>query len=506
MRLSAAAIPAALARAALVAAAALPTPVLVAGCHAGPSSSVASPPGTSPPPPTTPPPTTTTPPPSSEDPLAQPLPASTLTDVSADLDAVLEHGALAGACDRYHAGPPGDRAARLLCGKSMFFYETFGTGGVPASLVQFLVDNFPDQIGPGFTKLGLILDPSSAQHLPLGMAPTTARLGGTVDAVAFTCASCHFAELPDGRYAVGAPNHAYQYGAQILDLVVMPSLALGGAASAHDSAAVAVVQPLLDRLNADSSLKSSLVATLLPLAGAMAPSMTSDDEHHYASWPSGTMDFLIAPLPIDDQVHTVSKISALWSMATPDETADAKLGWTGATHSIADFLGGFVLIGAGDSAAWSADALGPLTDYLASLRAPANPTPPDAAAVERGRVAFLTDGCADCHGGPRGMGTRLYDFSEVGTDDALAKWGQSGIPAGANFTPTGKVKSPRLVGAWAMSRFLHDGAVPSLESLFCLAPRPPAPNDTALGSEGHDMTCTVSDEDKQDLLAYLRAR
>lgn len=454
----------------------------------------------------TPDPNPTPLPPPTDDPLAQMASSSSLTDVSADLDAVLEHGALAGACDRYRAGSADDRAARLLCGKSMFFYETFGTGGVPTSLAQFLVDNFPDEVGAGFAKQGMIADPSSSARLPLGLAPTTAKLGGSIDAVAFTCASCHFAQLPDGRYAVGAPNHAYQYGKQILDLMLMPSLALGGAAGSHDPAAVAAVQPLLDRVNGDSNLKNKLLATLLPLAGAMAPSITVDDEHHYASWPSGTMDFLIAPLPIDDQVHTVSKISALWSIPSTDETADAELGWTGGAHTIGDFLHGFVVIGAGATASWPDDALAPLGDYILSLRAPANPSPPDAAAVERGRVAFATDGCRDCHGGPRGMGTRLYDYGALGTDDAMAKWASANIPAGAGFVVTGKLKSPRLVGSWAMSRFLHDGAVPSLESLFCLEPRPPAPNDTAMGSQGHDMTCTLAAADKQDLLAYLRAR
>ena len=104
------------------------------------------------------------------------------------------------------------------------------------------------------------------------------------------------------------------------------------------------------------------------------------------------------------------------------------------------------------------------------------------------------------------MGPRLYDYAELGTDAAMAKWAQSGIPSNAGFDITGKLKSPRIVGSWTMSRFLHDGAVPSLESLFCLAPRPPSPNDTAMGSQGHDMTCTLAPADKQDLLAYLRAR
>jgi hypothetical protein len=129
-------------------------------------------------------------------------------------------------------------------------------------------------------------------------------------------------------YAVGAPNHGYAYGRQILALMLVPALGLGRVASGHDPAAVAVVQPLLDRIAGDATLGATLIATLLGLAGAGgAPTTLSvDDEHHYAAWLPGTLDFLIAPLPIDDQVHTVGKISALWSIATPAEDADAQLG------------------------------------------------------------------------------------------------------------------------------------------------------------------------------------
>ena len=38
------------------------------------------------------------------------------------------------------------------------------------------------------------------EHYPLGMA--LAEDGSTVS---FTCASCHFAQLDDGRYSVGRP-------------------------------------------------------------------------------------------------------------------------------------------------------------------------------------------------------------------------------------------------------------------------------------------------------------
>jgi hypothetical protein len=211
------------------------------------------------------------------DPLAPlPDPMSGLTDVSADLDALLEHGALAGACDRYAATPQDDHA-RLLCGKAMFFYESFGTSGVPAALVQLLTQSFPQQIGLGFAKLGMIADPSSSQGYPLGLAPTT-PIGGSAPALAFTCASCHFAQLPDGRYAVGAPNHRYQYGTQILSLVLLPSLALGGDPKAHDPDAVAAVQPILDAYHADPSLSAKLLGAVLPLVGAggaMMPTLST---------------------------------------------------------------------------------------------------------------------------------------------------------------------------------------------------------------------------------------
>jgi len=171
------------------------------------------------------------------DPLAPgPDRSAGLTDVAADLDVVLEHGALPDACTAARA-QPSDRRLHLLCGKSMFFYESFGTSGVPTALVQLLLDHFADQVGPGFSAFGLVADPSSPKHWPLGLAPTTPVAKG-VDALAFTCASCHFARLPDGRYAVGAPNHAYAYGRHTLALALFPQVALGGP-GAHDPEALA---------------------------------------------------------------------------------------------------------------------------------------------------------------------------------------------------------------------------------------------------------------------------
>ena len=68
-----------------------------------------------------------------------------LVNTDRDLMAVLEDGRLQGACDRYAADPT-NRRKELLCGKEMFFYEGFGTEGVPRGLVDILLRSFDDEV------------------------------------------------------------------------------------------------------------------------------------------------------------------------------------------------------------------------------------------------------------------------------------------------------------------------------------------------------------------------
>ncbi|MCS6900918.1 MAG: hypothetical protein RMJ98_15145 [Myxococcales bacterium] len=442
-----------------------------------------------------------------------------LVNISGDLLAVLEGGELAGACERYWKGAK-DRRSRLLCGKSMFFYESFGTAGVPAVIPKFLVENFPEEIGPGFSKLGMIADPTSKAKLPLGMVPTT-PLGGTVEALAFSCASCHFGRLPDGRYAVGAPNHAYQYGKHNLAMALFPMLATPlGNAKDQDPEAVAAIQPLLDRVKAEPALGQKLLMALLPLAGAsgQVPPFPKEAQRHYARWKSGTMDFFIEPLPFNDRVHTVSKISALWAIPDPEEQTaagmrHAMLGWTGGTSSLLNFVKEFVSLGGGKLADWPEERILPLVEYIYTLRSPDNLSPPPADQAERGAALFAEKGCLRCHGGPRGSGLDVYTYDEIGTDREMGRWSDpelSGEPCcNITFEPgdeiTHGIKSPRLNGLWAFSRFLHNGSVDSLESLFCLVPRGSI-SEPAYGDGGHWYTCDgLDDEQKRDLIAFLRS-
>jgi len=452
------------------------------------------------------------------DPLAQ-LPADEggLVNVSADLEELLEEGSLPQACSAYFGGAK-DRASLLRCGKAMFFYESFGTSGVPAALVEFLVNFMPGTVGPGFTKLGMVRDPYSPKSLPLGIVPT-APAAPNVPAYAFSCASCHFGKLPDGRYAVGAPNHDYDYGMQNLAFALFPQIAIADAGN-HDPAAMARVKPMVDELKATPGLNLILLGSLAGLLAVKIPDFPAETQHHYASWKTGTMDFLIAPLPIDDGVHTVTKISALWSLPTPEMIEQsgmghAMLGWGGPVRSTLNFLKEFVSFGGGKPSDWPDDKLAPLVAYLESLRAPANPSPPPSAAIDEGRELFTSKGCIACHGGPAGGGTRTYGFDEIGTDPALAGWLDADLdgkpccnaPLEPGETLSHGVKSPRLVGTWAMKRFLHNGAVDSLESLFCLDGPRGSVTELAYRDGGHAMTCDgLSDAEKHALIDYLRAR
>ncbi len=434
-----------------------------------------------------------------------------LVNVSADLEALLEHGALEGACDEWQRDPD-DLRKKLLCGKSMFFYEGFGAIGVPTALYDFFGNEFPEITGTAWSGYGLVPDPThTTPPLPLGVAPGAPL--GSVQTQAYTCASCHFGKLPDGRYAVGAPNHAYEYGKQLLAIAIPPgSISPSFDASAHHEDAVAAVLPLLDELEANRGLRLRLMFDLLPLLGIDQAALDRETEGHYAHWRSGTLDFMMAPLPLEDNAHTVSKILSLWGLASEEETADAgmpheQLAWTGGAPTLMDFLDGFVAIGDGTDGQWTHERLSPLHAYLLSLQAPENPQPPPSSSIERGADQFAR-ACLACHDGPRGMGRALYRYEEIGTDDAMKAWADPDLDGESccGFGPaTQRIKSPRLVGLWAQTRFLHNGSVSSLDELLCLTPRRDDPHH-AQSSRGHLFGCELSHEARRDLIAFLSSR
>jgi len=436
-------------------------------------------------------------------------------DVDADLWAVLEPGVLKGACDAVAAGTA-DEQARLRCGKWMFFYETFGTVGIPQPLLDFLQKHYAGYYGAGFSNMGFVPDPASTGGMPLGLHGPAGKLQG-VNTAAFTCAACHFGRMPDGRYAAGYANHDLQYGRFLAGLSAPITLSTNANSDKVAPALKAELLPHVNAAKATSGYMLDLGWMGLQLSPVLLQGTTIDltvpEQELFLQLPGGTLDFMFKPL-LDDGYWTVSRAVALWNMPDGAQRAAAgmpheMLALNGGVPRLMDFLHGFVAIGVSKNE-WTDARLLPLEEYVRSLRAPANLQPLDAEAVKAGARLFVQKGCLDCHDGPSGESSRPYGFPEVGTDDA---YGHLYNPDAAgngccNVPPeaiTRGVKAPRMNALFAQKGLLHNGSVRSLEELFCLSPRNPT-TTAALKSGGHLQTCDgLTETEKVSLLLYLRS-
>ena len=454
-----------------------------------------------------------------------------LTNASESLEAVLEHGELVGACDRYWAHEAEGSATRrelLLCGKEMFFYEDFETPGLPTALLRFYMEALPETVGPGMRGFGMHRDPYAADGRPLGFGDALS-IGNARDVptVAFTCASCQFGRAPDGRYVVGLGNREYDYGAQLVAISRFPVLN-GNDLSMESPEVRRIVEPMVEEWNARSA--DDQRALFADLAAGLGSGLTVDPSTRmsdaqalaHASWGPGRLDALMFPNPVDDHVHAPTKIPNAFGLPTPEEMAAAsptgdphlRIGWAGSAPSIEEFARGFIALGEGDPSGWIPARVAPLRAYLESLEPPTSPHREDEALIAEGRQLFDERGCAECHNAPGYASTAVYSFEEIGTDAALASIldaSGSGVPT-PNLTPdhpsllTRGVKAPRLYGMWATTRFLHNGSVSSLEALFCLESERPTIEAEPWSDGGHRETCDgLEDEEKRALIAFLRS-
>ena len=164
------------------------------------------------------------------------------------------------------------------------------------------------------------------------------------------------------------------------------------------------------------------------------------------------------------------------------------------------------------------EALYAMALYIESLTPPPNPNPTGKASAA-GQKIFAREGCSGCHAPPyytTGKLTlaegyrpapeiaRQYDILpvSVGTNPELALKTRKG---------TGFYKIPSLRGVWYRGRYLHDGAVTSLEELF--NPDRLKPEFVPTGFKGLDKTRAVpghqfglrlSAEDRSALIAFLK--
>lgn len=446
---------------------------------------------------------------------------SQLVNQSSDLAAVLEHGTLGDACPAYRAQPD-NRELLLKCGKYMFFYEGFNTPGVPLPLLTTLINNLPEHVGPGFSKLGFIADPYSTEQLPLGFGKTFSY--GSVEARAFTCAACHFGQAEDGSYVVGLGNHRLDYGTTLLDMMIVPTVATGlEAADKYEAGVIARLQPTLDWI-ATHDKAPALLADMITIGLGMSQSanplsdIRPDTPRLWTLWQPGVLDFFTSPFPEDD-FHIPIRIPSLWEIPTAQDVAElglphAMLSAAGGGDSLWSFMRGFIATSKGEVDDWDDDALRPIVEYIYSLQHPRNSATLPRELVARGADVFASAGCANCHNGKAYGGSRLFSFEEIGTDTTLRHFADPDLDGnlccelqllGASEV-THALKAPHLTGIWAHRVFLHNGSVASLEELLCYdGPRPAPSLEQGMRNSGHEFGCALATADKDALLAFLRS-
>ena len=433
-----------------------------------------------------------------------------LVNTSFDLEEVLEYGYLQDACAWYEQYPD-DEYFELLCGKYMFFYEGFGGMGIPKPLFDFVNSEFRDYLGDGFERYGMIADPYSPDKNPIGYGEGSPM--GSVKTMAYSCASCHFGQLPDGRYSVGMANYDYDIGKQFLTFMLLPSSVMWGFKDEeHSAEALSIIDPMRRKIQGNPLLLATMGWELLPLlweSDISASQMSKETEEAYASWQSGTMDVFIAPLPIDDQVHVVAKIPTLWNIPNREEQErfsmqNAQLSWIGTSPSVEHFLRGFLALG---DSGWTIEDVRPLIRYLETLQAPKTLENLNPASLERGKELFWNS-CIDCHQGYQGSSIELFDYEEIGTDEQMKYTLDADLDGevccGIDAHTTHQIKAPRLTGVWGKERLLHNGSVDNLDQLLCL--HSTRDDETPIfGNVGHWYGCDFSVQDKIDIREFLKS-
>ncbi|MEM8836499.1 MAG: cytochrome c [Pseudomonadota bacterium] len=195
-------------------------------------------------------------------------------------------------------------------------------------------------------------------------------------------------------------------------------------------------------------------------------------------------------------------------------------------------------------------------DFIENAYAPqAFPGTIDSVAAQRG-ARIYNENCSECHGTYEWQGERpvlaLFPnwLGDVGTDPLRARTftqdladaiGETSHKNVLSAVSTGKYAAPPLTGAWASAPYLHNGSVPTITALLSPDLRPtrfqvgghsldfqnlgialrngggfpedykpfsePVWFDTSItghGNDGHEFGSELSDDEKRDLIEFLK--
>lgn len=424
----------------------------------------------------------------------------------------------------------------VLCGKWMFIgWETSGKMPLPEILFDAMERSWPERVGQNFSNLGFLANPSDPSGRPLGIARSTTRYTG-MPSVNVTCAACHVGQLPDGRFAIGAPNTKLH----LSEFNLMSYYPLFAAMHNKDRdklpADVKNYYLVLERSerrrigNGERGIDWSNIvfkySTLLRWIGVGpkglpdAQFVVMPPERDMKSWMNGRRGVFNPGAPmLTIQLDDVPNLSIpqLWGISGHEADFQAgkvaPVGQTTKYSSLEKFISSAFIYAYQDLELVRPRHVNPLVSFLRQLKAPKTLESIPMTVAESGQTLFA-ENCKSCHDGVAGESTRLYSSSLVGTHPSLenprenyvattpiAKLVDSlGEQLKAELRPQPRgIRSRRLAGVWSRQDLMIDGSVENLDDLFCL-------NKPRLRSESpHGELCEkLTAQEKSSLIAFLK--
>ena len=473
---------------------------------------------------------------------------TTTHDVGSSIAEILEYESIRPACDNYWAmldendnaipnsNPQHLRELEVKCGKWLFLgWETSGKMPLPEILFDAIERSWPDRVGKGFEKIGFLPNPSDPAKRPLGIARSTTRYTG-MPSVNVTCAACHVGQLPDGRYAIGAPNTKLH----LSEFNLMSYYPLYAAMHNKDRdqlpTPVKSYYTQLERTErrrvsgGDHGIDWSNVvfhySKLLhwlrigPKGLPDAEFVVMPPSRDLNSWLAGRPGVFNPGAPmLTLQVQDVPNLSVpqLWGISgyESDFAAGqvAPLGQTTKYASLEKFVSSAFIYAYQDLSLIRPRHVRPLVTYLRQLEAPVSAEVLNPESVREGAHLFKQS-CATCHDGRAGESTKLFAASTVGTHPSLASPRENYVAttpiaklidnlsqqlsAELKPQPSG-IRSRRLRGLWTRTNLMIDGSVEDLPDLFCL-------NGKRVRAESphQDLCQSLNISEKESLSAFLK--
>ena len=434
-----------------------------------------------------------------------------------------------------------------------FKYGSIGSDrvGLPYWIWLVLPDVFPDLLpdgsGEGYERMGFLFESESHQR-PIG----TSYREKPIPRVGVNCAVCHTGtvrETPESseQIILGMPANQFDLQSYVQFLF----------ATARDERFNAgTLLSAIGGKNADFSLLNRLFYRFLVIPRLKEGLITqSEDFIWMESIPvqgPGRVDtfalYKVVSGLDDDTVGTVD-LPSLWNQRVREGMS---LHWDGNNDSV-DERNLNAAIGAGGvrnmEDALDHEGINRVAQWIRDLPSPGFPQDKiDGSRVEAGRGTFQTY-CAQCHSSDGAYIGQVTDIDEIGTDrerfdsftqelaDRLNTVGEGQPWQFSHFRKTNGYANMPLDGLWLRAPYLHNGSVPTLRDLLNPPEERPkvfyrgydvydfdnlgfisnGPEAERLGfkyditergngNQGHEYGTSLSQQEKNDLLEFLKTQ